>query len=254
MAVYLQFDSLARSDPFIKVGVPGDPPSSVWIPNDNYTDPPNQTNRNLIQTPSNYRVFYRDMQNANNLRTIGFLAHCKERPENLTFSVESCVVTVPASALITLGDGLYTSILNEPYLYIRLMPITNSEGNLIYGNNHPPVEGATFIVWRDSTQVGTVDPPLPPPPPPPLVRPNPQLPVTDLTIARWVTYKTCMITTMRLDLQAEEWQVRIYDRYGNDVILAEAAAGIDGDLPPPLPDRNLQTMVLVGIRPNYPTF
>lgn len=243
MAVYLQFDSLARSEPFIQK-------DGVWVPNDNYpntVDPPYQTNANLVQTPSNYRVFYRDMQNTNNIRTIGFLAHCKERPENLTYSVESCVVTVPASALVqTDTAGEYTSVLNEPYLYIRMMPITNSEGDLIYGNN-PAIDEATFIVWRDSTQVGTDATPVVDPP-----RPNDLLPVTDLNTARWITYKSCMITTMRLDLQSEEWQVRIYDRYGNDIVLREPADGVVSTDPSPQPDRDLQTMLLVGIRPNYP--
>ncbi|KKL91311.1 hypothetical protein LCGC14_1895990, partial [marine sediment metagenome] len=101
MSVYLQFDSSARSNPYIKRDLGA---GVVFVPNDNYPNNPApaspeayQLNKNLVQTPTNYRVFYRELNDANNVRTIGFLAHCKERPTNLNFSVESCVVVVPSN-------------------------------------------------------------------------------------------------------------------------------------------------------------
>ncbi len=256
MSVYLQFDSSARSNPFIQTDLGA---GSVWVPNDNYPNtavPPfkvYQNNRDLIQTPTNYRVFYRELNDANNIRTIGFLAHCKERPTNLTFSVEGCTLIIPANGLIPRtdenGTTTYVDIIDEPYLYVRMMPSGHAEGNLIYSNN-PPADDATFIVWFDKVQLGTdQSPPITNPVPRPA--PASQL---DINIRRWVIYKTCMITIMRLDLQAEEWQIRIYDRFGNDVILAESdngGLGFPGNEPPAV-DPDLQTMLLVGIKPNYP--
>lgn len=254
MSVYLQFDSSARSDPYIQTDLGAGP---VWVPNDNYPNaavPPfneYQANRNLIQTPTNYRVFYRELNDANNIRTIGFLAHCKEHPANLNYSVESCTLIMPANGVVPRidEDGVttYVSILDEPYLYVRLMPINHAEGNLIYSNN-PAADGATFIMWTDKVQPGTDGAPIPGP----IVRPNPLLPISDLDTVRWITYKSCMITVMRLDLQAEEWQIRVYDRFGNDVILGEADNGGAGFVSEPAIDPDLQTMVLVGIKPNYP--
>ena len=256
MSVYLQFDSTARTEPFIQTDLGA---GTVWVPNDNYPNaavPPfnvYQKNKNLIQTSTNYRVFYKDLNDANNVRTIGFLAHCKERPTNLNFSVESCVLIMPANGLVPRvdedGTTTYVSILDEPYLYVRMMPINHAEGNLIYSNN-PPAEAATFIVWCDKIQLGTDNSPAISDPVP---RPNPPL-ITDLHTARWVTYKSCMISIMRLDLQAEEWQIRIYDRFGNDVVLGESDNGGIGfsSTESPAVDPDLQTMVLVGIKPNYP--
>lgn len=247
MSSYLQFDSSARSNPFIITDLGA---GQVWVPNDNYPPTNYQHNKNLIQTPTNYRVFYRELNDANNIRTIGFLAHCKERPTNLTFSVESCVVTMPANGIIPRinenGDLSYISILDEPYLYVRIMPINHSEGDLIYSNN-PPAGDATFIVWCDKIQAGTDGTPIPD-----IERPNPLLPTSDLNTARWVVYKSCMISVMRLNLEAEEWQIRIYDRYGNDVILGESDNGGDGFTEQPAIDPDIQTTVLVGIKPNYP--
>lgn len=258
MSVYLQFDSLARSNAFIQKDLGA---GLVWVPNDNYANAPAvpfnryQTNNNLVQAPSRYRVFYREIYDANNVRTIGFLAHCKERPENLTFSVEACTLTMPSNGLVARvdedGNVSYTSIINEPYLYVRMLPINNSEGDLIASNN-PAANGATFILWCDKIQAGTENPS--PPIVDPVTRPNPLVQITDLQTARWVIYKSCMITTMRLDLQADEWQIRIYDRFGNDVILAESdngGVGFTGDTPPTV-DPDIQTMLVVGIRPNYP--
>ncbi len=261
MSVYLQFDSSARSNAYVQRKISG---VDVWVPNDNYSNvhvspqgfqQPYQSNPKQVQSPTNYRVFYRELNDANNTRTIGFLAHCKERSENLTFSVESCVVTIPTNALVprenaTSGQVEYVSVIDEPYLYIRMMPIRHAEGNLIYSNN-PPASEATFIVWCDKIQGGTDGTPAILDPIP---RPNPNLSLNDVNTTRWVIYKTCMITVMRLELESEEWQIRIYDRFGNDVVLGEEDNGGDGfnQTDPPQVDPNLQTSLLVGIKPNYP--
>jgi hypothetical protein len=268
MSVYLQFESSARSDAYIIRDLGAGP---VWVPNDNYVNAappaspaPYQLNENLVQTPSRYRVFYRELNDANNVRTIGFLAHCKERPTNLTYSVELCTVTLPAGALVprmdSEGNVYYLSILDEPYLYVRMMPINHAEGDLIYSNNKNADE-ATFIIWIDKTQLGTNgQPPITDPVP----RPNEAVETLNLLTTQWIIYKSCMITVMRLDLQADEWQIRIYDRFGNDVVLAESDNGglgfpaePDPDNParfinPPDVDPTLQTMLIVGIKPNYP--
>jgi len=263
MSVYLQFDSLARSNPYILRDIPGSPVVNVWVPNDNYSNSnissqgfqqPYQLNQKAIQSPTNYRVFYRELADSNNVRTIGFLAHCKEHPYNLNFSVENCVVTLPANALVPRvdenGDVVYASILNEPYLYVRMVPIEHAEGKWIYSNN-PAAVDATFIVWCDKVQHGTSGSP---PIIDPIPRPNSTLQTTELDNVTWVIYKTCMITVMRLNLQAEEWQIRIYDRFGNDVILGESdnnGAGFNQTTPPQI-DPDLQTTILVGVKPNYP--
>lgn len=254
MSVSLQFDSLTRSNAYIIK-------NNVWVPNDNYRNDtslsgnPYQLNINLVQSPSRYRVFYKELNDTNNVRTIGFLAHCRERPTNLTFAVEGCVLTIPASAVVPRvteeGDIIYVSVLNEPYLYVRMMPVNNSEGNLIYSNN-PAADSATFIFWLDKIKLGTSDSP---PISDPISRPNTGIQTFSLDNAKWLIYKTCMVTTMRLNLATEEWQIRIYDRYGNDIILAEAdngGAGYPTTSDPPEVDPDLQTMLLVTIKPNYP--
>jgi hypothetical protein len=263
MSVYLQFDSSSRSNPYIQKDISGAPVLNVWVPNDNYSNSnttisgfqqPYQTDPKEVQSTTNYSVYYRELNDANNIRTIGFLAHCRERPVNLTYSVECCVVTVPASAVVPRiddnGNVTYVSVLNEPYLYVRMMPIEQSEGKLIYSNN-PGADDATFIVWHDKTQIGITDSPAIMDPIP---RPNPTPSTTDLNAVYWIIYKTCMFTVMRLNLQSDEWQIRIYDRFGNDVIAAESDNGGAGfnQTDPPVIDPNLQTSLLVGIKPNYP--
>ena len=250
MSVYLQFDSSTRSHPYIQIG--GD-----WQPNDDYANGANpvyQSNRRAIQTPANYRVFYSELNQTNNKRTIGFLAHCKERPVNLTYSVECCTVIIPASAQVerTDDDGnvYYDSVLDEPYIYVRMMPINNSEGDLIYSNN-PPANEATFIVWLDKIQSGPADA-SPPAPPTEVTRPPADVALTDLTEAKWLIYKTCMVTVMRLNVDADEWQIRLYDRHGNDLVIPESDNGGVGFETEPDVDRDIQTTVIVGINPNYP--
>ena len=255
MSVYLQFDSSSRSDAYIQKDLGA---GVVYVPNDNYPNnasppyDPYQQNINMIQTSTNYHVYYKELNSSNNKRTLSFLEHCKERPTNLTYSVESCTLILPANGLVprTDSDGnvVYVNILDEPYLYVTMLPIRNSEGNLIYSNNNQAVRQATFIMWIDKYQVGTDgSPPIVNPVP----RPNSLLSTDALTIPRWIVYKSCMITVMRLDLQSEQWHIRVYDRFGNDVIIGESDNGGAGYAEDPGVDPDLQTMLLVGIRPNY---
>jgi hypothetical protein len=364
--VYLQFDSQSRSNPYIiktiqdPIQVPApvpplpplllnNPPYGTntpllpgsyqcWVPNDNYnnsldtsaTGPPMfpyQTNRDLVQSPTNYRVFYKELNTLDNIRTTSFLEHCKERPTNIVFSVESCVASLPSSAVVPRIDPIsglitYNSVLNEPYIYARVMPIENSEGNLITSNNLN-ADKATFVLWHDRVQFGqqnqpaTYSPPrpyqqqqitppsVPPPYPPNTVLPTPPLyrnPLTNTTTvpgplppapiaptpawparpaadvdnvlttlssARWLIYKTCMATTMQLNLASEEWQIRFFDRNGNDIIVGEpdlfsispvknvgfaiANYGTDPNATtaPPGINPDVQTNILMGIRPIY---
>lgn len=252
MSVYLQFDSSSRSSPYILKDLGS---GLVYVPNDKYNNEPPaplnyQLNSRDVQTPTNYRVYYKELNSPNNQRTLSFLAHCRERPVNLTYSVENCVVTVPSSATVIRkdesGNISYESILNEPYIYVRIAPINHSEGNLIYSNN-PAVDPATFIVWCDKNLFGVEEPS---PVDNILERPNEKIIPNTTYTPKWVIYNTCMITVMRLDLKAEEWQIRLYDRYGNDIVLAENDNGGTGYTTEPNVDPDLQTMVLVGIRPN----
>jgi len=252
MSVYLQFDSKARSDPFIQ-GAGGN-----WFPNDNNQNSsgtPYQISSNLVQSPTNYRVFWGEINSPNKLKTIGFRAHCKDTPGILNFTVENCMVTVPASALIKrtndAGVVTYVNVLNEPYLYVRLMTAQHAEGDLIYSNNNPASD-ATFIVWHDKTQVANDDTISPAPPYPAPHPNNTNITLASLDAPRWVVYKTCMNTVMRLNMESDEWQVRIYDRYGNDVVISESDNGGVGFTTPPSVDPDLQTSILVGITPNYP--
>lgn len=206
---------------------------------------------NEIQMPTNYRVYFDDLNCPSNKRTIGFRAHCKDTPENLTYSVEFCTVILPSITLVqepiyndenSIISFDYTSILNEPYIYVRLRSIDHAYGDLITTNN-PPAEEATFVAWRDKYDLGSnteINPDDDP-----IIFPS-------LTAEpRWVIYKSCMVTTMRLNLRASSWEVRIYDRYGRDLVLLESAPVTITQNPPPV-DRFKQTMITVGIRPNYP--
>lgn len=297
MSIYLQFDSSARSMPYILKQIGSD---IVWVPNDNYPNStsnlsplniiPYQTNYNLVQSPTRYRVFYREINTPINKRTISFLEHCKEKPVNLSYSVENCTVIVPSSAVVARIDPIsgaisYVGVVNEPYLYVRVFPITDAEGNIISSNN-PAADGATFMIWHDKNIHGEVnqatvtptDPPDPdvsyiPGPLPPLnfpERPVVTTPTTNLTQVRWLIYKTCMASVMRLDLGAQEWQIRIYDRYGNDVIASETDIGPGGNIgfpadiidpttipptrkSPPNINPDVQTTLLLGIKPLYIT-
>lgn len=280
MSIYLQFDSSSRSEPYIQKTIGG---TNLWVPNDNYPNStsstlplsiqPYQTNFNLVQSPTRYRVFYSELNAPINKRTISFLEHCKERPVNLNYAVENCTVIVPASALVARIDPIsnaitYVNVMNEPYLYVRVMPITDAEGKLMTSNN-PAADAATFMVWHDKNIVGQAnlsttipgDPPNPnvsyiPGPPAPAnfpLRPFPTMPTTNLTQVRWLVYKTCMATVMRFDLNAHEWEIRIYDRYGNDVIVSEADIGPSGIGFPEPPNINpdVQTTILMGVKPLY---
>lgn len=262
MAVYLHFDSLYRSDPYIqkKIGA-----VAKWYPNDNYSnvhvslsgfEQPYQSDSKAVQTVTNYRVYYGQLTDINNKRTLAFLEHCKVKPTNLTYSVEECLAILPTSAVVPRvieGNVVYTSIIDEPYIFVRILPIDNAEGNLIYSNN-PSARGATFIVWQDKKTFGLDESS----PATSLLRPSAPVNVADLTLKRWIIYKTCMITTMRLNIMADEWHIRLFDRFGNDIISAESdtepfaimGSGFDD---PPAVDPYIQSTVLVGIKPNYST-
>lgn len=252
MAVYLQFDSLSRSDAYFKKNIGG--ATTVWVPNDNYpiNSPvaPYQSNYDLIQSPSNYKVYYKQLNENLDKRTIGFPDHCRDRQTNLTFSVENCTVIIPSQAWvlrtgITGGTSLVRA-LNEPYLFVKMAPIDYSEGHLVYSNN-PGADQATFTVWNDKIQVGPTSVAET------NLREQPIMDVLTATQIHWNLFRSCMFTTMRLRLDAQQWNIRIYDRFGNDVIIPESNNGGAGfsTVAPPNINPDLQTTVIVGIRPNY---
>lgn len=256
MTTYIQFDSLARDDAYFL-----DPTSGNYFPNDNYPNggplPPytyyKQPTDKLIQSPSNYRVYYRELNSHVTKKTLEFRGHCKELPPYIQYEVEGCNLVIPGGALVRRGEGTatdpytFTSVLNEPYLYVRIAPNDHLEKNKIVTNN-PAGIGATFVMYNDRTQVGTDDII-----PAPLPRPNNPLLFTDIDSARWIIYKTCMDTITRLDLStADQWHIRIFDRYGNDIVISEDDNGGAGFTTPPAVDPDLQTMFLMGVKPKYP--
>lgn len=266
MSSYLQFDSLTRSDAFIKKG-------DTWYPNDTrYSDGQG------VQTPSNYKVFYGELNDYNTIRTIGFLKHCRERPDNLTYSVEFCTAILPSCTRVKRPDGTIVNLMDEPYIYIRVLPVENSEGTLIYTNNSVGGDEATFIAYLDKIQIGTSkdncenNPPGIPTIPPECTSGSPE-PTFDCiepsivpgefgygyTKYSWITFKSCMVMPMRLKLDTQAWCIRFSDRFGNDLIMLESDNGgagypVDPENPdqPPLVNPDVQSMVLVGIKPNYP--
>lgn len=300
MSVWLQFDSGARSNPYIFINTTVTPPNPCsdgnWFPNDSRYNPATQD----TQTPTNYKVLYEQLNTHNNKRTLNYLAHCRERPENITYNVQFCVLTLPACTRVRIkADPVkgtpqrIVNVMDEPYLYVKVSDNNNSEGDLICTNNGNPNGGdqATFVVYNDRLQIGTdqdnaagAPPGIPTPTPCDIDSANtyscavPQIiPTTGeygYTTYRWAIYKSCMATVMRLDLSAQEWRIRIYDRYGNDLIVYEddnACAGyprnfaIDPCVPvpnsspisykppvvQPLPTPQVQTMLLLGIKPNF---
>ena len=256
MSVYLQFDSLARSDAFIKRS------DDLWYPNDPRYNP----QKDLIQAPADYKVYYRELNDTNNLRTLNRLQHCRERPENLTFSVEFCHLTLPACTRVQRPDGTVVNIADEPYVYIRVLPEENSEGTLIYKNKSGTGDGggdeSNFIAWLYKLQVGTdQDNATDRPPgipgtmapgnptwdcPAPLI--NQTMDDYGYTTYRWCIYRSCMVMPMRLDLDST-WHIKFMDRYGGDLILYEDAIGAAEK---PTPNPSVQTSILLGITPNYP--
>jgi hypothetical protein len=275
MSVWLQVDSSARKDAYILNG-------NCWFPNDfRYNQGQNQ------QIASEYRIFYGDLNSPNNRATIGFPAHCRERRENLTYDAEICLVNLPACTRVRRPadpvKGIpesVVSIMDEPYVYVTISDIEHSEGNEIYTNNDGG-EKATFVAYFDRFQIGTnqdnaaAEPPgIPTQQPPvdgntwdcpaPCIVANTEIEGSfNFPKYRWVVYKSCMDVPIRIDLQASEIKVRVKDRFGNPLILLEddnMGAGypallIDGEIDPctpPLPDPNLQTMIVMGLKPNYP--
>lgn len=249
MATYVQFESLARSDPYFLQG-------GNYFPNDNY---PNGTGPYTyykpegdkdIRSPSNYRVYYRELNDHITQRTLEYRGHCKQLPSFIQYEVEACSLVIPGSALVkrepTPGTFEYVSVLDEPYIYVRIASNENSQKNKIVTNN-PNGTSATFIMYHDKTQIGTDNTTNA------ISRPNDFLPTSELDNVRWLTFKSCMDTVMRINLSnADQWHVRIFDRYGNDIIISEDDNGGAGFTTPPAVDPDLQTMFLMGIKPEYP--
>lgn len=265
MSVWLQVDSGSRCDPYLLQG-------NNYLPNDS------RYNRGQNpQSPSNYRIFYKQLNDCNNIRTLDFLAHCRERPENIVYSVEFCNITLPAcTRVLRPADpvkGLSANVVNimdEPYIYVRVMSIENSEGTMIYTNNIEGGDEANFIAYFDRFSIGTNQDNAAGEPPgipgvtvgantyacdPPAIVPSGG--EYGFTKYRWVHFKSCMEMPMRINLCSQELQVRISDRFGNDLLIYEDDNGGAGypALPDssltPLPDPNLQTQILLGIKPIY---
>ena len=239
MSIWLQLDSGSRSNAYFfksnNTTFQGQTGCSdgVWFPTD-------LRHGNTLQTPVNYKIEYKELNTHNNIKTLNFLAHCKERPENLTFNVEFCSLTVPACARVKRPadpvKGIpekVVNIMDEPYLYIEINDNENQEGDLICTNNKKGTK-ATFVVYNDKLQVGTAQDGISPPGLPTdcsddgntycCVVPNiksDEESVYSYTKFRWAIYKSCMTTTMRLDLGAQQWNVRIFDRFGNDIVILE---------------------------------
>ncbi len=271
MSVYLQFDSLARNTPYINLNVNG---SSLWFPNDfRYNGDTGLIDTNPYifqyrngnsQTPSNYKVDYRELNTHDNYKTISYLAHCKEKAENIQFGLEFCTVTIPACTRVLRPDGIVVNIHDEPYIYVRVVNDENDENNK-FSTNNPAGDQATFIAWVDRLSIGTTqDNAAGSPPSIPLIDGStgvwscvvPQPVVTlpgsyTLNTFRWVVYKSCMQTVTPFNLGAGYWSIRFYDRYGNDLILLENDNDGAGYEEQPITDPNLQTMVLFGITPLY---
>lgn len=270
MSVWLQLDSGSRKDAYIILGNCNDDLSAKWFPNDERYN----QNQNS-QTPSCYKVYYGELNSPNNRVTIDFAAHCKERRENLTFDAELCVVTLPACTRVTRPadpvKGLpaqTVNIMDEPYIYVTVADNDNSEGDEFYTNNDGG-EKSTFVAYFDKLQIGsnqdnnTGEPPGVPPYdcPAPSIIANVELGDYSFPKYRWAIYKTCMVTPIRINLEAQELIVKLKDRWGKPLVLYEddnSGAGYNvlpnqkcKDRTAPLPDPNIQTMILMGIKPNY---
>jgi hypothetical protein len=303
MAVWLQFDSGSRSDAYIFKSTVVNPPNPCtdgnWFPNDF------RYSTQDTQTPVNYKVQYKELNNHINKQTLSFLAHCREKPENITYNVAFCALTLPACARVRIpADPVrqtpetIVSILDEPFLYVTIADNDNKEGDLITTNNKYGADQATFVVYNDRLQIGTDQNNAAGKPPGlptscsdisantytcavPNIIPTDE--IYGYTKYRWAIYKTCMTTAMRLNLGAQQWNIRIYDRFGNDVIVLEddndclgypRNFAVDPCVPnppppchhppcpavpvtykqpavPPKPDPRIQTMILVGIKPNF---
>jgi hypothetical protein len=265
MAAYLHLDSSFRQDAFFRSSV-----SSEYLAN----DPRNNSDLQQIQTPTNYKVYWRDLLNSNILRTICPIQQCVPRPTNLTFTLEIVTADIPANALIRRqdpndGSTVFISVLDEPYIYVQLQSVNQSEGNVLSTNNIFGKD-ATFVLAIDKrdvgltssnsamaypyatsvysssdaiTAVGTEATPVP---------------VANLTELRYIQYKSCMKIPVRITLQ-EELRVRFFDRYGNDVVLVETTNGpTAGTITTKVPlleqlsviNPSLQTSLLVAITPN----
>lgn len=240
----------------------------VWVPND-YRPLLDNLNQDLweaypdgvlpddIQIPTKYRVYYKNLNNCWSRPTIDYRKHCKDMPDNLNYSVEFCTAILPSTTAVQIPEydannnitGInYRSILNEPYIYVHLRSYEHHKDSLFLTNN-PPAYEATFVVWHDKYVIGSttdIDPGLP-------IDPTNQAPQEFPELngrPRWIVFKSCMNTTMRLRI-CDDWQVRYYDRFGRDLILLEDNSNTNlTNIKPPV-DRYKQTSFVVGVRPNY---
>lgn len=232
----------------------------LWLANDyrletgDLTSFSNGQFPDLVQMPTRFRVFYRELNNCWDRPTIHFREHCKKFPENITYTLEFCTAILPSNTAVQVPEYddennitgfTLRSILNEPYIYVRVRSSDYETGDLFITNNKNAKE-ATFIVWHDKYNIGstaTID------------IDNPIDGGTDTDFPpldgrpRWIVFKSCMNTVMRLNMCSDMWEVRYYDRFGRDLILVEQEqqASIN---PPPI-DRYKQTSFVLGVRPNY---
>lgn len=206
---------------------------------------------NSDSSPTDYRVEYRDLNTFYDTVTKEFREHCKKTPDVLSFWVDACVVSIPGGAYVNRPnpDGTTSAVYltEEPYVYVDVHTSDHSEGNRFITNNAPGRK-ATFIVYTDKFVVGTNDvPPAVPAYTPPTLNSG----------LKWLHFKSCMRTNMRLPhVKTTEWFVRIYDRYGNDIVITEDPAAIPLIVTPDPPrvDPMRQTMVLLGLSPEYANY
>lgn len=200
---------------------------------------------NPASTPSNYKVAYTNFNTVINTVTKDWREHCKNTNGVLSFYAEFCVVTVPGGAYINRpnADGTFSRVYltEEPYVYLDVYPTDHSEGNRFATNNEGGYK-ASFIAYTDKFALGTTD--VPP------VSPAYTTPSLNSGL-KWLHFKSCMRTNMRLDLKSTEWIVRVYDRFGHDIILEEdpalMPAVVTANMPPVDPTK--QVSVLIGLTP-----
>lgn len=200
---------------------------------------------NSASTPTDYKVSYTNFNTVVNTITKDWREHCKQVNGILSFYAEFCVVTVPGCAYInrTNADGTVSRVFltEEPYIYLDVYPTDHAEGNRFATNNDNGYK-ATFIAYTDKFAVGTSD--VPP------VSPAYAFPALNSGL-KWLHFKSCMRTNMRMDLKSTQWHVRMYSRFGDDIVLEEDPAlmpvVVTADMPPV--DPNKQTSLLIGMSP-----
>lgn len=236
---------------------------SLWLANDyrlENTDLLTFSNGQFpetVQMPTRYRVFYRELNSCWDRPTIHYREHCKKFPENITYSLEFCTAILPSNTAVQVPEYdaenniigfTLRSILNEPYIYVRVRSSDYDTSDLFITNNKKAKE-ATFIVWHDKYNLGSTD----------TIIPNDPIDGGDTTDfpeldgrPRWIVFKSCMNTSMRLNMCSDMWEVRYFDRFGRDLILLEETpTALNPTVNPPPVDRYKQTSFVLGVRPNY---